>query len=245
MSCGIYLLLFNDSIPYIGQSRNIEARFSGHKYDLQNNLASVKMQEAYYKFGMPSLSIIALCSIEELDSQELLYINEFNSVEYGLNTNPIPSMGIRICGEDSVFSSYQNSTYESIFNILIECPEIPFEEVSSFLEIPKHIIVQISSGKAHLWLKDKYPEKYLILEALKHNRGRYTASPNGKANFSEETYIQVLSLLVNSSKSLRSISEETGVPYGTVRDIKNKHRHYWLEKASPIDYAKLNATKIN
>lgn len=67
----------------------------------------------------------------------------------------------------------------------------------------------------------------------------------GTATESNETYLWVLNLLVNSKPTLtkREISELTGVSLYVIRHIAFLESHTWMQEASPIDYAKLIALK--
>lgn len=243
MTCGIYLLSFKDlNKPYIGQSNNIESRYSGHLYKLKNGLGARKVQEAYNIYGTPTLSILEECIEANLSILEKVYITKFDAVESGLNTSSDPTSGPKLCGEDAIRSQYSNKVYEDVFNILVDCPEIPITEVSEFLKVPDYIIRQISAGSSHLWLKDKYPDKYTKLVELRNNRRSIQNSPNGKAKHAKEVYYKVLCMLITKVPT-KDISKVTGVSQPSIRDIKNLYRNKWLESAYPVEYAKLKSLK--
>lgn len=89
MSTGIYNIknLSNDKV-YIGQSVDIEKRWSTHKAELNNNYHhNIHLQSAWNKYGEDNFefSIIEECSIDKLDQQEIYWISKFNSYENGYN----------------------------------------------------------------------------------------------------------------------------------------------------------------
>lgn len=88
---GIYKIenLVNGKV-YIGQSININQRWSKHKADLRhNNHDNVHLQNSWNKYGEDSFSfeVIENCSEQELNDKEIYWINEYNSYEreFGYN----------------------------------------------------------------------------------------------------------------------------------------------------------------
>lgn len=51
--------------------------------------------------------------------------------------------------------------------------------------------------------------------------------------YDKDTYINILTNLANTSKSLREISNELGVSYSVVQKISSSSEHAWLEKDYP------------
>lgn len=89
MSIGIYKIqnLFNNKV-YIGQSVDIEKRWSTHKAELKNNHHhNTYLQNAWNKYGEKSFefSIIEECTMHQLDQREIYWIAKFNSYENGYN----------------------------------------------------------------------------------------------------------------------------------------------------------------
>lgn len=60
MTIGIYSLYWEEQdLIYIGQSQNIERRFTEHLYKLKNNThTNYKVQKAYITYGLPSTNIL-------------------------------------------------------------------------------------------------------------------------------------------------------------------------------------------
>lgn len=83
--CGIYRLVSPSGKSYIGQSRNIFARWSSHRRERRHD--QVKLYNAIKKYSFDNFQkyILEECLIEHLDERERFWIKEFNSVNYGYN----------------------------------------------------------------------------------------------------------------------------------------------------------------
>lgn len=83
MAIGIYALYWEEQdLIYIGQSQNIERRFSEHIYKLTNTKhTNYKVQNAYNLYGLPVLNILEQCEISELNTLEISYTKEFNGLD--------------------------------------------------------------------------------------------------------------------------------------------------------------------
>ena len=74
---GIYKIIFSNNHYYIGQSININRRFSQHKRDLKKGThTNNRLQNCYNKYGEPVLEVLQECSKEELDTIETKFIYE-------------------------------------------------------------------------------------------------------------------------------------------------------------------------
>ena len=90
MSCGIYYLKINNKF-YIGQSIDIEHRFSNHLSELRNNHHySQKLQNAFNEYGESNLTkgILEECDAKDLDEKEKFYIDKYDSFNNGYNGAP-------------------------------------------------------------------------------------------------------------------------------------------------------------
>jgi hypothetical protein len=172
MTIGIYALRFNGTEKvYIGKSKSIESRFTKHKYRLKNGYANYKLMEAYALYGPPILEILLECTEDKLEYLENETIIKFDAVNNGLNINTKSSGGIGLMGDKHGNSKYKNNTIELVFDLLIDNTNY-IKEISNKTNVSIDVIRDISKCKSHRWLKDKYPEKYLILESLIGTRNK-------------------------------------------------------------------------
>ena len=88
---GIYKIsnIINNKV-YIGQSIDIERRFTVHMRDLNNNKHyNQHLQASYNKYGKEAFlyEVLCICEITELDDMERFFIDYYNSMnqEYGYN----------------------------------------------------------------------------------------------------------------------------------------------------------------
>jgi group I intron endonuclease len=84
---GIYKIISPSNKIYIGQSRNIKRRW---KYYYSNAITIKQHTKLHYsllKYGVENhkFEIIEECNIDQLDEQEIHWINYYNSIKQGLN----------------------------------------------------------------------------------------------------------------------------------------------------------------
>lgn len=164
MTCGIYLLNFTGTHKvYVGQSKNIEHRFSNqHIKNLENNRASPKLQEAFNTYGYPTYTIIAECLQAELDDLEEAAISVWDAVNSGFNTYSTTNEAPTWAGFGSGNSKYSKQQIIYVFNLLVETDKA-FEDIQNLTQVAKATISTIASLRAHTWLKEDFPEKYSVL----------------------------------------------------------------------------------
>ena len=132
---------------YIGQSRNIKARFQIYRSSLRhNNCHNYGLQEDYNKYGAENFTFKVIDrtnNYDELDTLETAYICLYDSVEKGYNAG---------------YGNYKrsNSTF-GVYNWNISLQKIKdaFEDLYGDIDITKFIRHITSNGK----LDNKY---YLI-----------------------------------------------------------------------------------
>lgn len=91
--CGIYMVtnLINNK-KYIGQSKDIKKRFQSHHLSDYKNPHNcnynTKFYQALRKYGLDNfeVTILKLCSENQLDELEVKYIKEFDSFHNGYNS---------------------------------------------------------------------------------------------------------------------------------------------------------------
>ena len=161
MTIGIYKLTFGNSI-YIGQSINIEHRFTQHKASFYNEKCSAKIFKAFKQHGIPKLEVLQECKDLDLNICEQYWISLYNSVLKGLNTRSNATSGVTtLVGELNGNSKYSNDLIELVFKYLIT--DKSHEEVCQLLNVNIQLVKRISSKKNHKWLQDKFPEEYKYL----------------------------------------------------------------------------------
>lgn len=158
MTIGIYLLSFKDNNEvYVGQSIGIERRFKQHIWELKDNKhTNYRLQDYYNLYGIPDLSILEICSIDDLYVKEQSWTEEFDSVNSGLN---IIEAGICGNGVNSNNSKYTKMQILKVFALLYKynCTR---KQISTRVSVPETLAKSIAAGKTHLWLKEQYPEQY-------------------------------------------------------------------------------------
>lgn len=79
-TCGVYEIRCEiNGKRYVGSSRNVEARWRRHQFDLQQGAHhAVPLQRAWLKYGAPAFmhSVLEICALEELRDVEQKYIDE-------------------------------------------------------------------------------------------------------------------------------------------------------------------------
>lgn len=183
MTIGIYMLSFKGSNEvYIGKSVNIENRFTGHKWKLRKGEGALKLQKAFNTYGEPSLQVLCQCKEEELNTEEVRLISEFDSYKNGLNSGPGGDGGPFMEGLANSNSLYSE---EDLYNVLyfLSEPVYSIEEIVELTGVSYKAIANIASLKSHKWLKEKYPILYSKIEELKLlNRGSVFNSVNRSSN---------------------------------------------------------------
>lgn len=178
MTKGIYLLRFKglDDV-YVGQSLNIEERYTKHLYRLKNNQANYKLQKAYETLGEPQLEILHALetnSQDTLDELEQMAIEIFDSVDNGMNIRSKPSGGGEgLAGQYHANSKYSNDVVTKVFHMIFDNSH-SFKEISNTFNVNINLVRDISKGKAHRWLQKLYPEKYLEMLDLVNTREKNT-----------------------------------------------------------------------
>lgn len=168
---GIYKItnLINNKC-YIGQSVDINRRFSNHKsYKLKNS--DYPLYQAFRKYGIENFSfeVIEECSIAALDEREIYWIDYFDSYYHGYNQTTGGNSGnknnvIKISKED----------IELIYYLLMYSP-LSQKEIAEMFEVGQDTISEINHGKTRINPKLSYP-----LRQYKGNKKQYFCEICGK-----------------------------------------------------------------
>ena len=226
MITGIYRLCFEGTDKvYIGQSTDIYLRYNIHKTNLRANKSSKKMQDAFDKYGMPTLDILVECTEQELNSLEADAIEIFDSVSNGFNTIDGSTHRSELKGELAGNAKYTNDQIEEAFMYLVD-NKLTHREITEITGISRGAISDISTGLSHRWLQEKYPKLYLNLLDLKgyaRKSSKNTARSHGRI-YPEIISPEGVSFTVNS---LRGFCREHNLNHGCLGEVLRGHKtHY-------------------
>ena len=175
MTLGIYALTFKsiDQV-YVGQSIDIECRVNQHRYLLSKNKHyNYKIQNQYIIEQHIGYTILESdISVEQLNNMEVFWINEFNSIEDGLN---ISTGGLSVGkGVNNPNSKYSQDLIIECFLALLDYTQSP-KKLAERLNMSESAVSHISGLRQHLWLQDMFPKEYetLITIHKEHLRGSY------------------------------------------------------------------------
>lgn len=223
MVTGIYRLCFNGTNKcYIGQSTDINLRYTIHKTNLRANKSSKKLQDAFNMYGMPILDILIECTEQELNILEAEAIEIFDAVANGFNTIDDNTHRSELKGELAGNAKYTNDQIEEVFIYLVD-NKLTHKEITDITSVSRGTISDISTGTSHKWLQDKYPEAYLQLLSLKgyaRKSGKNTASSHGIA------YPEIVSPQgdVFTVNSLRGFCREHNLNHGCLGEVLRGHK---------------------
>ena len=180
MVSGIYLLRFNTNIVYVGQSRDIDRRFSVHCLKLRTGThTNYKMAAAYTNYGLPALEVILECPEYELDINEIQAIEIYDSINNGLNIAPGGGDFPILEGEKNAFSKYSDADILLLAEYIYDNLSLPLKVVSNNLNIHYSTVKNVSNGTSHKWLVNIIPDKY---KAIISNKGKRAINTSANRN---------------------------------------------------------------
>jgi hypothetical protein len=108
------------------------------------------------------------------------------------------------------------------------------EDISKKARCSRNTVSHIKNGRAHLWLKEKYPDLYV--EAI---------SKKKQNKLSRVSILKAFSLLSKTSLNQELISKKARCSKTTIGMMKTGKRYIWLKDLYPNLYNKmLNRTII-
>lgn len=170
---GIYKItnLINNKV-YIGQSRNIQARFNAHKrrpFDIVDEDYEKVLYRAIRKYGLENFSfeVIEQCPIEKLNERENYWIKYFNSTNNAFGYN-------QTIGDYNL--APQKMTEEKLLLIIKDLQEniLPIKEIANKFGFHSNMITNINQG--HSWRQNNI--SYPIRKP--HKKTKYYCSICGK-----------------------------------------------------------------
>lgn len=165
MTIGIYMLTFEglEEWPYVGQSQNIEDRYTAHKSSIKLGKSNFKLLEAFaISNKYPQLTILEKCvNTDNLDEKELYWIARLDSINNGLNlTDKVIN---KAYGEGNFNSKFSNETITNAFLFICENLHLSNKQLGDATNTSVSVVTGIMDGHIHLWLKDVFPDKYYAL----------------------------------------------------------------------------------
>lgn len=180
MLCGIYLLKFNGTNKvYVGQSVNIDNRILRHKNNLEHNVASKKLQEAYLCYGIFTYDILCECEEQELDILEKEAIDLYDSYYNGLNSRNGSTVGNGLKGDQNPGSKFSNEQVIDVFKLLVSDKDLTYKEIANTTNTNISLVKSIKIGVRHTWLKEEFPDTYPILASLDKVANKNSAKNKG------------------------------------------------------------------
>jgi hypothetical protein len=177
MTIGIYLLSFDSfNHCYVGQSVNVELRYKKHCYLLKNRKHyNTRIDSIYNRYKqLPELHILETTDISNLTVKEDFWINEFDTLNNGLNMRTSEfTANNGVNASRSIFSREQ---ILQVFELLVSDVYMPYKDISAITNVSTGIVSMIACGKVHSWLGQEYPEEYTSLISKINTRKSYQHS---------------------------------------------------------------------
>lgn len=178
MKCYIYFIINQVTKErYVGQTTNFSRRRSEHFSKLEQNIhPNPKLQNAYNKYGSENFIVEKIkfdnLTKEELNSQEIYYIQLYNSFEKGYNLTRGGTGGdtkSKLSFEDFCFAYFGNTKYQGMTN-----------RTGKFLNVDSAVIAAIARKDSYDYFrqlaedlskeeKDKYLKDFEDKMDLKNN----------------------------------------------------------------------------
>lgn len=183
MTSGIYKITNKHTgKSYIGASYKIERRLNEHKRK-ESRIGKIMAEEGMENF---SFEIIHECPIEELEENEIKYIQKYNSYENGYNETPGGESHFNQTGYYRVFKSKSKQVYQGfIWGYNYPISPGKFKQISNIdLNILKKEVISqglpwkvLNEEKAKQSIEENKNNEYLH-EKRKNKTGFYRVSKN-------------------------------------------------------------------
>lgn len=239
MTTGIYALYWEqESQVYIGRGSCIENRFNSHRnLMLKNEHYNYKVTSMYNKYGLPQFLILEECTENLLDTLEIFYINEFNSIDDGLNINP--GGGHSGSGYSAIMSKHSKRTILKVFSLLYSTNML-LTDISSRVGVPLSLMNNILYNNQHMWLKEQYPHQYSLMKTARENSNSRSKRGlrNPMSKYTKTQILKVFSLLYRTRLGRNSIAHRLKVNPSLPKAIMGGS-HLWLKDDYPLQYSQM------
>lgn len=206
---------------YVGQSRNIPARFQQHISMLERGEHhSVKLQRAYDSRGIGDFTfkILELCDPEQLDEKESEWIAKLDAVNNGYNMREQPGdtpPSIRSRLADTLYRQFKRECMEyglTIAEAIGIIIDREIEESRRNIDLLESLRGTISEGSAEIVFEEE-EETQKVKRTVRY-------SPQGASNEEIERVKAVALQILEAEGNLpgrRRLSEEAGATEWTAR----------------------------
>ena len=153
MSCGIYKITNTiNNKSYIGQSINIESRWTHHK-NYNNQISDYPLYKAFQKYGMENFTfeIIEQCNAADLDSKEIYWIDYYDSYYNGYNQTTGGQSG-----NSNAIIKISKEEIQIIYDLLLNSNKTQ-KEIAKMFSVGEDTISEINQGKTRRNEKLTYP----------------------------------------------------------------------------------------
>lgn len=82
----------------------------------------------------------------------------------------ISMIGTRETGVMHGCSKYSKEQLISVLDFLVYSPGMSYSKIAELTKVSPATVSFVSNGTTHLWMKEEFPDKYLILDSLKGTR---------------------------------------------------------------------------
>lgn len=217
MDCGIYILYWSIDRPYIGQTTQFHVRKLRHINEIRLGIhCNKKILQEYNRTGtLPEIEMLVQCLPEELNTLEEQYIQEFNSIDNGLN---IISGGYSVgYGTNNSCSKYTKQQLVEVFSLLAD-PNNSYKYISKLTGVAETTVKKIGQGAQHTWLHSEHPEIYSkILEIT--SKDRYCISASAKAQGKSYRRIKAPDGTVYTVSNTAEFAREHNLPNGNLCSV--------------------------
>lgn len=244
MTIGIYL--FTNKIngkQYVGQSMNIEHRYSEHKtrpYQKSSSMYNTAFYQAIRKYGFDNFDFTIVDSNksytrEDLNRLEKYYIKKYDTYSTGYNMS---------YGGDSVFVP-QKISFEDRKKIqdLIENTDMTLAEIGRQFNIDSSLLTQVNQGLIWVIPGKEYPLRKIV------NANQNKGGVNPRAKLTDEEVIRMRERFVNETMPAihkdypqMSFSEVKKIIYGSQfkhLPVYKKREKKWYLNGTCIDYPRV------
>lgn len=224
MTIGIYALSYNNyNHVYIGQSIDITHRIGKHISLLKHSKHyNYKLTELYQQYGIPTVNIVEVCNISELNTKENYWIQEFDSFNNGINLRTIELTSNK--GPEHSQAKFTEQQIIDTFELLLDASNL-CKDISECTGVSEGMVNMIACGQSHRWLEERFPDQYKEMLCLVGSRRTYGQSARGKG----VAYPTILDTEGNEYSNITNVKE-----FAKVHELNYTSLHKVLTRSHGI-----------